>query len=146
MKTVRFFVFVLFGFLMMACPGPDHGPDVTYRIFIYYINDNGENLLDPATNAHYKKSEVRVNGNADGFSIDSARFNSTFPKGYTLSFIPSRGIDGRNAKDLIKLTPALTDTLLSRYSGESLISCTYNGVNVLPVKFVSPLFPAVIVK
>jgi hypothetical protein len=48
--------------------------------------------------------------------------------------------------DIISINDAIEDTLSSKYSGETLISCTYNGVNVLPSPMTSPLFPVVIVK
>lgn len=139
---------LLAGLAITACPGPYQGPGITYRIFIYYKNGKGENLFDPATSGHFERSKVKLNGDNSGFTIDSVRYNSKMPKGFALSFILPSGVNatGRDATFLIRLQPSDTDTLVSRNSGESLVSCTYNGVNVLPSPMTSPLFPVVIVK
>ena len=137
---------LLAGLAITACPGPYQGPGITYRIFIYYKNGKGENLFDPATSGHFERSKVKLNGDNSGFTIDSVRYNSKMPKGFALSFSPSRGANGKSALDIISINDAIEDTLSSKYSGEILISCTYNGVNVLPSPMTSPLFPIVIVK
>jgi hypothetical protein len=132
---------------MMGCPSPP--PQVAYRIYIYYKNRGGD-MLDPKANV-YKRSDITINGETTDFSIeliDSARYNGRLRQGYALSFILPSGVNatGRDATFLIRLQPSDTDTLVSRNSGESLVSCTYNGVNVLPSPLSSPLFPVVVVK
>ncbi|MFM7431126.1 MAG: hypothetical protein ACKO1F_14680 [Flammeovirgaceae bacterium] len=146
MKSTLIVALILGGLSLIGCPGTYHGPNVTCRICIYYKNIQGENLFDPATSGHFERSRVKLNGDNSGFTIDSARFNSKLPKGFALSFIPSRGANGSHALDLIEIDDKITDTLKSRYSGEMLTSCTYNGVNVLPSPPTSPIFPVEIVK
>ena len=136
-----------FSLLVMGCPDPNAHflTDPRYSVYIYYKNSKGENLLDPSTVGHYNASDVRVNGNSSDFSIDSARYNSKLPKGYALSFIPIN--DGKNVGlDIITLSSTIIDTLSSKYSGTTLISCAYNRVNVLPANLNSTVFPVVIVK
>ncbi|MFN6090377.1 MAG: hypothetical protein ACK47E_16650 [Cyclobacteriaceae bacterium] len=145
-RNMSIALMLLAGLAITACPGPYQGPGITYRIFIYYKNGKGENLFDPATSGHFERSKVKLNGDNSGFTIDSVRYNSKMPKGFALSFIPSRGANGKSALDIISINDAIEDTLSSKYSGEILISCTYNGVNVLPSPMTSPLFPIVIVK
>lgn len=146
MKSTVLLVLVLVGLLITGCPGPYHGPNVTYRIYIYYKNGKGENLFDPATVGYFMKSKVRLNGDNSGFTIDSVRPNSKLPKGFALSFIPSKGVNGNNSLDIIVINDAIIDTLSSKYSGETLTSCTYNRLNVLPTPLSSPFFPVVIIK
>ncbi len=146
MKSTVLVSLMLVGLLMTACPGPYHGPNVVYRICIYYKNSKGENLFDPATSGHFDRSKVMLNGDKTGFTIDSTRSNSKLLRGFALSFIPSRGVGGNNALDIIAVNDAIIDTLSSRYSGETLASCTYNGVNVLPSPLSSPIFSVEIVK
>jgi len=146
MKSTVLVSLMLVGLSMTACPGPYHGPNVVYRICIYYKNNKGENLFDPATSGHFDRSKVMLNGDKTGFTIDSTRSNSKLPRGFALSFIPSQGVSGNNALDIIAVNDAIIDTLSSRYSGETLTSCTYNGVNVLPSPLSSPIFPVEIVK
>jgi hypothetical protein len=131
----------------MACPGPYHGPDITYSIFIYYKNDRGENLLDTTTSGHYEKSDIRVNGNSGDFSIHNFGYGKIPLKEYALSFILPAGVNATGkATFLITLSKTDTDTLVSKNSDETLTACTYNGVNVLPSPLDSPVFPVVIVK
>jgi hypothetical protein len=145
-RNMSIALMLLAGLAMTACPGPYQGPGITYRIFIYYKNGKGENLFDPATSGRFERSKVKLNGDNSGFTIDSVRYNSKMPKGFALSFIPSRGANGKSAFDIISINDAIEDTLSSKYSGETLISCTYSGMNVLPSPMTSPLFPVVIVK
>lgn len=149
MKSIRSIAFIMVvAFLMMGCPGPNPASEVGYQVYLYYKNDKGENLLDPGTNNHYDQKDVTVNEGWTDFNIDSARYNSKLPKGYALSFgLPSgSNATGKPASFIIKLDNADTDTLISKNSGEALVSCTYNGKDVLPSPFDSPIFPVVIVK
>lgn len=143
MKSIRLIVFIVVAFLMMGCPDPNSVPNITYTIFIYYKNDKGENLLDPSTDGHYQESDIKINGSNTEFSIDTAWINN-LPKGYALYFIPKGYGSDKEGRAIITLTS--TDTLISRYSGETLVLCTYNGKNVLPSNMDSPNFPVEIVK
>lgn len=144
MKVIKLIMLVVIWFFMNSCDDKKILNAPIYTVNIYYKNSKGENLLDPGTVGHYNKNDINVNGS--DFSIDSARYHSPLPKGYALSFVLSGGYSTGTFNFIITLNSATTDTLVSKFSGTVLKSCTYNRVNVLPANLSTPDFPVVIVK
>lgn len=150
MKTLGLVILMVISILFTGCP-PFNGNDPMYAVMIYYKNDKGEDLLDPATVGHYNQNDIRINGYSmkeSNFSIDSTQ-NSSYPKGFALSFDIWQKGNSDSIGYIILLNTNTIDTLSVKASKTqgTLISCKYDKVDVLPANLPKrAIFPIEIVK
>ncbi len=122
-----------FSVLMGSCQCGKTPEPTTYHPYIFYHNNSGQDLLDPATVGGYKLDSIKLDGNsatlAEMMIVNTSHFNDTnLPKGYGLTFmlIPSK------EKAVITIGKKISDTLYYSFSGTALTQCRYNKIPVQP--------------
>lgn len=117
---------------MLSCKKDECCSIVDTSIDMTYINDAGENLLNPSTEGHYSETKIELFYLVSGVKQKVNNGNLTYPKNFFISdeggahfmrVFPNETLDNNKSTTYIEFDGTDTDTLVCEFrKSESLIA------------------------